>query len=138
MAAGIRSIPEILQDVLTNIQDIVRAEVHLAKAELGEELNRARSGGLLIGVGAVAAIFSTLFLLLACVYALSLVVPNWAAALIVSAAVAVAAAVTMGLGLKRLKTIQAAPKTAASLKETVQWAKQLTKERIRLKTNART
>ncbi len=127
MAAGIRSIPEILQDVLTNIQDIVRSEVRLAKAELGEELNRARSGGLLIGVGAVAAIFSTLFLLLACVYALGLVVPNWAAALIVAAAVGVAAAVTLGLGLKRLKTIQAAPKTAASLKENVRWAKQLTK-----------
>ena len=127
MAAGIRSIPEILQDVLTNIQDIVRAEVRLAKAELGEELNRARSGGLLIGVGAVAAIFSSLFLLLACVYALGLVMPNWAAALIVAAAVGVAAAVTLGLGLKRLKTIQAAPKTAASLKENVRWAKQLTK-----------
>ena len=127
MAAGIRSIPEILQDVLTNIQDIVRAEVRLAKAELGEELNRARSGGLLIGVGAVAAIFSTLFLLLACVYALGRVVPNWAAALIVAAAVGVAAAVTLGVGLKRFKTIQAAPKTAASLQENVRWAKQLTK-----------
>ena len=127
MAAGNRSIPEIFQDVLTNIQDIVRAEVRLAKAELGEELNRARSGGLLIGVGAVAAIFSALFLLLACVYALGLVMPNWAAALIVAAAVGVAAAVTLGLGLKRFKTIQAAPKTAASLKENVRWAKQLTK-----------
>ena len=126
MSAGIRSIPEILHDVLTNIQDIVRAEVRLAKAEVGEELNKARAGGLLIGVGAVAAIFSTLFLLLACVYALSRVVPNWAAALIVAAAVGIAAAVTLSLGLKRLKTIQAAPKTAASLKENVRWAKQLT------------
>jgi hypothetical protein len=127
MGAGIRSIPEILQDVLTNIQDIVRAEVRLAKAELGEEINRARSGGLLIGVGAVAAIFSALFLSLACVYALALVMPDWAAALLVAAAVGVVAAVTLGLGLKRLKTIQAAPKTAASLKENVRWAKQLTK-----------
>jgi uncharacterized membrane protein YqjE len=127
MAASIRSIPEILKDVLTNIQDIVRAEVRLAKAELGEELSRARSGGLLIGVGAVAAIFSALFLLLACVYALSRVMPNWAAALIVAAAVGVAAAVTLSLGLKRFKTIEAAPKTAASLKENVRWAKELTK-----------
>jgi uncharacterized membrane protein YqjE len=127
MAAGMRSIPEILHDALANIQDIVRAEVRLAKAELGEELNAARSGGLLVGVGAVAAIFSTLFLLLACVYALARVVPNWAAALIVAAAVGVAAAVTLGLGLKRFKTIQAAPKTAASLKENVRWAKELTK-----------
>jgi hypothetical protein len=127
MAAGTRSIPEILQDVLTNIQDIVRAEVRLAKAEVGEELNRARSGGLLIGVGAVAAIFCALFLLLACVYGLGLVMPNWAAALIVAAAVGVVAAVTLGLGLKRFKTIQAAPKTAASLKENVRWAKELTR-----------
>jgi hypothetical protein len=127
MAAGNRSIPEILQDVLTNIQDIVRGEVRLAKAELGEELNRARAGGLLIGVGALAAIFSTVFLLLACVYALSLVMPSWAAALLVAAAVGVTGAVTLGLGLKRFKTIQAAPKTAASLKENVRWAKQLTK-----------
>ena len=127
MAAGMRSIPEILQDVLTNIQDIVRAEVRLAKAELGEEPSRARSGGLWIGVGAVAAIFSALFLLLACVYALARVVPNWAAALIVAAAVGIAAAVTLSLGLKRLKTIQAAPKTAASLQENVRWAKQLSK-----------
>jgi uncharacterized membrane protein YqjE len=127
MAAGIRSIPEILQDVLTNIQDIVRAEVRLAKAELGEELNAARSGGLLIGLGAVAAIFSALFLLIACVYGLSLVMPNWAAALVVAAAMGITAAVTLGLGSKRFRTIRAAPKTAASLKENVRWAKQLSK-----------
>jgi hypothetical protein len=65
--------------------------------------------------------------LLACVYALALVMPNWAAALVVAAAVGIAAAVTLTLGLKRLKTIQAAPKTAATLKENVRWAKQLTK-----------
>jgi len=127
MAASIRSIPEILKDVLTNIQDIVRAEVRLAKAELGEELSSARAAGLLIGVGAVAAIFSALFVLLACVYALGRVMPNWAAALIVAAAVGVAAAVTLGLGLKRFKTIQAAPKTSASLQENVRWAKELTR-----------
>jgi len=127
MVASIRSIPEILKDVLTNIQEIVRAEVRLAKAELGEELSRARSGGLLIAVGAVAAIFSALFLLLACVYVLGRVMPNWAAALIVAAAVGIAAAVTLSLGLQRFKTIQAAPKTAASLQENVRWAKELTK-----------
>jgi uncharacterized membrane protein YqjE len=127
MAASIRSIPEILKDVLTNIQDIVRAEVRLAKAELGEELSSARSAGLLLGVGAVAAIFSALFLLLACMYVLGRVMPNWAAALIVAAAVGVAAAVMLGIGLKRFKTIQAAPKTSASLQENVRWAKELTR-----------
>lgn len=127
MAVGNRTIPEILQDVLTNFQDIVRAEMRLAKAELTEELGAARSGAILVGVGAVAAIFSTLFALLACVYALGRVMPDWAAALVVAAAVGLAAAVTLSLGLKRFKTIQAAPKTAASLQENVRWAKELTK-----------
>jgi predicted RNA methylase len=34
------------------------------------------------------------------------------------------AVVALAAGRKRLKTIQAAPKTAASLKENVTWAKQ--------------
>ena len=127
MITGNRSIPEIIHDVLSNIQDIVRAEVRLAKAEVGEELRAARSGALLVGAGAVAAIFSALFLLLTCVYALALAMPLWAAALIVALAVGAAAAVILGLGLKRFKTIEAAPKTSASLKENVRWAKQLSK-----------
>jgi uncharacterized membrane protein YqjE len=127
MAVADRSFTDILRDVLTNVQDIVRAEVRLAKAEIGEDLNKARSAGLLIGAGAVCAVVCALFLLLACVYALSLVMPDWAAALIVAAAAGVAAAMTVSLGLKRFKTVQAAPRTVATLKEDVRWARQLTK-----------
>jgi hypothetical protein len=127
MAVADRSFTDILRDVLTNVQDIVRAEVRWAKAEIGEDLNKARSAGLLIGVGAVCAVVCALFLLLACVYALSLVMPDWAAALIVAAAAGVAAAMTVSLGLKRFKTVQAAPRTVATLKEDVRWARQLTK-----------
>jgi hypothetical protein len=53
--------------------------------------------------------------------------PNWAAALTVAVAAGIAAAVTIAAGLKHFRRIQAAPKTAATLKENVQWAKQLTK-----------
>ena len=126
-AAGERSISAVLQDVIGNIQDIVRAEVRLAKTEVGEELSKARSSAVWFGVGVVTAVFSALFLLLTAVYAMSLVMPAWVAALIVAVVTGVVAAVTLNLGTKRLKTIHAAPKTAASLKENVQWAKQLTK-----------
>lgn len=127
MAFEDRPISAVLQDIVGNIQDIVRAEMRLAKTEVGEELGKARSAGILCSVGAVTAIFSALFLLLAIVYALSLAMPAWAAALIVAGGVGVVAIVTLGLGIKRFKTIHAAPKTAASLKENVQWARQLTK-----------
>jgi uncharacterized membrane protein YqjE len=127
MASDARSISVVLQDIVGNIQDIVRAEVRLAKTEVGEQFDKARSASVLCGVGAITASFSALFLLLAGVYALSLVMPQWAAALIVAGVVGVVAAVMLVLGIKRFKTIHAAPKTAASLKENVQWARQLTK-----------
>jgi len=127
MALGTRPISEVLQDIVGNIQDIVRAEVRLAKTEVSEEFVKARSAGVLCGAGVVLAIFSAIFLLLAIVYALSLVIPEWAASLIVAAAVGLVAILTLRLGIKRFQNIQAAPKTAASLKENVEWAKQLTK-----------
>lgn len=127
MATADRSISTVLQEVVGNVQDIVRAEVRLAKTEVTEELGKARFVGVLFGVGTLAAAFSALFLLLAIAYALSRVMPAWAAALIVAVGVGVVAAVSFGVGMKRLKTIHAAPKTAASLKENVKWAKQLTK-----------
>jgi uncharacterized membrane protein YqjE len=127
MASSDRSVAAVLQDIVANVQDIVRGEVRLAKTELREELSNAQSAGVLVGIGAVAAVFSALFLLLAIVYALSLVIPPWAAALVVAVGIGIVAAVTVGLGIKRFKSIHAAPRTAASLKENVQWAKQLTR-----------
>jgi uncharacterized membrane protein YqjE len=119
-----RSIFTVLQDIVNNVQDIVRLEVRLAKAEVREELAKVQSAGLLLGIGATAAIFSVLFILLAIAAALSRDVPDWAAALIVAIGVGLIAVVALAAGRKRLKTIQAAPKTAASLKENVTWAKQ--------------
>lgn len=127
MAIAERSISTVLNDIVGNVQDIVRSEVRLAKTEVTEELSKARAAGMLVGLGALMLTFGALFLLLAAVYALSTVVPDWAAALIVGGSVAVIAALCLGLGLKRFKTMRAVPKTAATMKENVEWAKQLTK-----------
>jgi cytochrome c biogenesis protein CcdA len=127
MSSGDRSIAVVLQDIVRNIQDIVRSEVRLAKTELREEVTKARSASVLVGIGALAGIFSVFFFILTAVYALSLVVPDWAAALIVATGIAIVAGVTLGTGLRRFKAVHAAPKTVASLKENVEWAKQQTK-----------
>ena len=127
MATVDRPIAAVLHDIVSNVQEIVRSEVRLAKTELTEEVGKARSAGLLCGIGALMLTFTTLFVLLAIVYALSAVVPDWAAALIVAAGVGLIAAVCLGVGVKRFKTMRAPPRTAATLKENVEWAKQLTK-----------
>ena len=125
MSAPERSISSVLQDILGNFQEVVRSEVRLAKTEVREELAKTRSAGGLIAVGAVGALFSVLFMLLTAVYALSLVMPEWAAAFCVAAAVGILAVFAILAGVKRFKTINpTAPKTVASLKENVEWAKQ--------------
>ena len=127
MATAERPISTVLYDIVSNVQEIIRSEMRLARTEFAEELGRLRSAGLLLGIGALLAIFGVLFVLVAIVYALSLVIPAWAAALIVAAGVGALAGILLGAGLRRIKAVRAAPKTTASLKENVEWAKQLTK-----------
>lgn len=122
-----RPISAVVHDIVGNIQDIVRSEMRLAKTELREELGKMRDGGLLVGIGVIMLSFTLLFILLAIVYALSLVLPAWMAALVVAAGVGLVAAVCLGLGMKKLKTLRGMPRTTASLKENVEWARQQTR-----------
>ena len=128
MAAEDRSFSDVLQDVIRNVQEIVRLEVRLAQTEIREEAVKAKSATLLLGAGAVTAIFAILFLLLMIVYALALVMPSWAAALIVGAVLAGIASVLLTAGIRRFKQIRLAPERAVeTIKENVEWAKQHTK-----------
>jgi uncharacterized membrane protein YqjE len=125
MSPAERPISIVLQEIVRNVQDIVRSEVRLAKTEVRAELTKTLSASLLMAVGAASGIFSVLFVLLTILYALSLVMPAWAAALCVAAGIGIVAGITIRAGLTRFKTIQAtAPKTVASVKENVEWAKQ--------------
>ena len=120
-----RSFADVLEDIVGNIQEIVRSEVRLAKAEISEEARNARPAGLALAAGAVFALCAIVFGLLAAVYGLSTVMPNWAAALAVSVASGLIAAVTIRAGLIHLMRIDPMPdKTMRSLKENVEWSKQ--------------
>jgi hypothetical protein len=68
-----------------------------------------------------------LFALVAVVYALSLVMPAWAAAAAVALAVGAIAALCVSTGAKRIKSMRAVPKTTETLKENAEWARQLTR-----------
>src|SRR5688500_1655551 len=127
MATADRSISSVLHDIVSNVQDIVRSELRLARTELTDELAKARKGAVLLGVGTLLLSCSVLFVLVAAVYALSLVLPAWAAALVVAVGVGAIAAFCVGVGIKKLKSMRAVPKTTASLKENAEWARQLTR-----------
>jgi uncharacterized membrane protein YqjE len=119
-----RSIADVLQDIVANVQQIVRAEVRLAKTEITEEATKAARAASIIAGGLIAALFAVWLLLLTILFALATVLPIWAAALILFVIVAVVTAVLLAAGKKRFKTVHAAPeKTIETMKENVQWVK---------------
>jgi uncharacterized membrane protein YqjE len=119
-----RPVSELVQDIVANIQQIIRSEVLLAKAELKEEALKASKAARLVAVGGVAALYGLGFLLLFCVYALTTAFPAWASALIVGVGLAIIAAVFLRIGIRRLRQVSPVPpKTVETVKENMRGAK---------------
>jgi uncharacterized membrane protein YqjE len=119
-----RSISTVLSDIVGDLQQIVRAEVRLAKVELREELGKAKRGAVLMSAGGVALIASFGLFLLAAVYGLATIWPAWVAALVVGGAVAVIGAGFAIAGRSQIRAVTLPPeKTVATVKENFQWAK---------------
>ena len=119
-----RSLAEVLQDIVANIQEIFRSEFRLAKAEINEETAKAVRSSVPLVIGVLLSLYALGFLLLAIVHGLSTVVQPWLAALIVGVAVLVVAIALISAGRKRFKQVKVVPeKTIGTMKENVQWAK---------------
>lgn len=122
---GDRSISHVLQDIVENLKDIVYYQLRLAKTEIATEVIKAKIAGLLLAIGTVSGLFAVLFSLWAVVFALSRVLPDWAAALIVAGIMGLVAVMFFRAGRSRLRAIRAVPKrTVETVKEDLQWAKQ--------------
>jgi len=123
-----RSVPEVLQNIVGNLQEIIRSEFRLAKTELKEEAAKAAKPVATFGVGLVFGFYGIGLLLLASVYGLSMVMAGWLAALLVGTILAVVAIALMSSSGKKLKRVNPTPhKTIRSLEESVQWTKHLIK-----------
>jgi membrane protein implicated in regulation of membrane protease activity len=68
--------------IVSSVQDIVRSEIQLAKVEISEIVERTRNAGVMLATGGILGLFGLGFLLLTAMFALEIVLPNWAAALI--------------------------------------------------------
>jgi len=123
-----RSFGQVLQEVGSNIQDLVRSEIRLAGAEFREEGKKAVNAGKEVAIGGVLMLYAGGLLLLTLVYLLSLVVPPWAAAGIVFAITALPAAIMLSAGVRHWRTVHPKPeKTVATVKENIEWAKHHTR-----------
>ena len=104
----------LIGDVLTHVSNLVRKEVDLARAEIGENVNRAGVAiGLLVGALVIALVALNVLAaaLVAAIAELGLA-PGWAA-LIVGGGLAIVAFVMVTKGVNDLKLTSLAPKRAA-------------------------
>lgn len=84
------------------ISELVREEMQLARAEMTQKGKRFGKGGGLFGAAGLIGILAAQALAATCIAALALILPVWAAALIVTAVLAVIAAVAAMAGKKKI------------------------------------
>lgn len=119
-----RTLPEILQGAVTNIEEIIHSEFQLAKAEMKATLFKLAGPAAMLGIGITISLYAMGFILLAIVYKLSTKMEAWMAALLVGAALTVIAVVTVVSATNRLKHAKAVPeKTVETMEENMTWAK---------------
>ena len=108
-AVGERPVGELVHQATEQLSLLVRQEVALAKEELAAKGRRAGRGGGLMGAAGAVAYVGLIVLAGAATAALSLVLPVWAAALIVTGVLFAIAAVLAAVGRAQLR--RAAPPT---------------------------
>ena len=121
---GARPFGAIVSSILDGIRSLFRKEIELAKIEVTEAIAvRAKGAGLMAAAG-VIALFALVFLAAGGAAALDLVLPRWAAHLIVGGVFALLALVLLLAGRRAIRTAPKPERTQETLKEDARWAKQ--------------
>jgi uncharacterized membrane protein YqjE len=119
------SIGSLLSGLLQDLQELVRGEFTLARAEVREELASAGKGVGLLAGSALIGVTGFIFAMLALTYLLNQEMRMWIAAGIVGLSLLVIAAILFYVGKSRLSATNLKPdQTIDSLKEDREWAKQ--------------
>lgn len=115
-----------LGDLFSNLSAqaslLVRQEVQLAKVEMSEKASQAGREIALIVAGGVMAYAAFLAMVAGIILGLGLLIPYWAAALIVGFLFAIVGGAVAWTGVQALKNINLAPtQTIETLKEDKEW-----------------
>ena len=122
-----RSIGQLLGELADETSTLVRQELALARAEVGQKVGRIGRDLGFLAVGGAIAYAGFLAILGAAVFLLAQVMPLWLAALIVGLVVAGGGYLLVQRGLAALRAVDLAPRrTLRTLKDDVEWAKEQT------------
>lgn len=121
------SLSELLSDLSDGVTRLFRQEVELAKLEVKREAAEAGKAGAMLAAGAVAGFVTLLLLAWALSWALALVLPTWAAFLIVGLIFGAATAGLLMTGRKKFQALDPTPRrTMETLQEDREWLSERT------------
>ena len=115
-----RTIGSLVSEVTTQLSNLVRAEVELARSEVTAELRKGITGSVFFAVAAVIGLFSLFFLFFTFAELLALVLLRWAAFAIVFGVMLLAAGLFGFLGYQKVRKIHKPERTIESLRESAQ------------------
>jgi uncharacterized membrane protein YqjE len=119
-----RSMGELLSEMTSEVSQLFRAEIELAKTEAKEEAQKAARAGAMFGAGGFAGYLAIIMLSFAAAWALTAVIPDGLAFLVVGVVYAAVAAVLFLLGRSRMQEFNPVPQeTVETLKEDMEWAR---------------
>lgn len=110
------SFGELLGEVSSDLSELVRQELALAKAEATQTASRAGKGVGMLGAAALAGFFVLLFLSLAGWWALGNVIGRSWSALVIMLVWAIIAAVLAVMGRTALTAVKGLPRTTDTVK----------------------
>jgi uncharacterized membrane protein len=123
-AAVRRPFGELVASALDGFRTLARKHVELARLEVTEAASVRLQGVGMIAAAAVVAVYAVGFAAAAGAAGLALVLPTWAAILIVAALLVVAAGVLVLVARRAIRTAPAAgERSRDTLKEDARWAK---------------
>jgi preprotein translocase subunit SecF len=120
-----RPLGDLFSDLTTEMSNLVRQEVALAKVEVTQKAKYVgRNVGYLV-VGGAVAYAALLAIIAAIIMLLARVMPNWGATLIVGVVVAAIGWMLIGKAMMALQQADLTPReTVETLKEDATWMKQ--------------
>ena len=123
------SVSSLLGGIVNDLQTLIRQEMALAKAEMMQEWDKAKTaaGSMAAGAGVLALGGFFLCVCIACVLTEVAGLPWWASFLIVGGVLTVIGAGLFFIGRARAAQVHVVPpQTAETMKENVQWIRNQT------------
>lgn len=113
--AASESVASLVQDATSQMNQLVRQEVRLATLEMQAKGKRLGLGSGLAGAAAVIAFLGVVAMLAAAILGIAVVLPGWAAALIIGGGLLLLAAIAGLIGLRSIrKAVPPVPREAAA------------------------